>query len=1389
MVSAVTTYSGTLPPGADGSAGSGPENGPETGLVTEPASGPASGPQPGPASGPGPGSEPWPQPGPDAHPGAGAAPGGLLGRETEQEALAQLVTGRGFRAGLLYGDAGVGKTALLRTGLVPHLLSQEILAVYCEDIRHPVESLAQSLAAMTGIVPEEGESPLLYLDRVVVRSIAGKTFVFILDDVHLALASGNEQLIGDLGDLFARVVTRSGGRARFLFCCASAQVHHFGVLENRTGSLFPPSSRYELRPLSAEQAVPVLAHILAAVHPVATDPALATSLVAGLSQDSGILPATLQMAAVAVREIGIASAGGLNRFIGQGPLLEQLQRAWIDAGAEATGNRRAALRLLAELVTDSGAAPQAATRMAGRAGVDPGFGMHAMSVLQAKGLVRAAALPMSAATLVSPGDIAAGGVDIGYQLAEPSMAQRVREVAGPVQLEVMRWRDALAARARRGKVLTPFEYRALRTHGIVPATSEERAAIERTRRRYAIAGGVTLAAPILFLLVIYIALSGRYYLDVATTAGGPGERIVVRAGRPALSGFHWLPGSPSFGSIVADPGFTRTMVQPEAWDSARAGELTGELDGAAYAAASLDALTPTLRQLVDYASTGDEAAMESLRKAVSGPQDYIALLELLGPIARGGKDEVGLIEQALNDASPAVQASALGAAARAAQRRPGLYHETLIQALASGNEELRRLAFAAVRGLGEASAETLFQEALAQNPDPGARRELLAEVTAIDTSTRPSASAAASILVNSDISPRIRQDARNELRRAFATEPKAAALAAARLASDSKTLPDEQVFALELMRDLAPAEAYGDIAGEVKSILGAGDESVRAAALALYARIAPQDAAGELAVLLQKDDLSEPLRVASALAWGEVAKQGERAAAVALEDLLEDDSPRVRAAAAEAYGNIGRNAQDPLIKLIKTSRFDVAVGAAFGLANSIEVGASISTALGGISHMWRRKGRPQQAAAEVFARVARSKPRSVYGYLVSAVRSKGDSQVRASGAAGLCHASAAKHVPSQRMLARASLDTDTDVRRVVIQCVVDHFFDPEIVSTVAVRLSYDGDDGIRADAARALVQVVESGNANDSVVRAVLRLVPDRDRGVRALAARALAKLGAGNVPEETGKALQKAYERADEDEKLLLLETSRAIGVGELVAHAVVDESPAVRIAALATALATRTNVSSTMSAALTDSDAGVRRAALVRLTAAGKGEGEIDRESMRKSLRLALRDTDPSIAQLALTTLVRVEDLSEISLRLDSLLSERSERARVQAAGAGIGLVERDAAAAVKLLEPLLEDPSHDVRVAMLPALAAAYAASEPPEKLTAMLRDTEAHAMRRLAGTAAFLMLARDPAKRDSVNESLGKLAENAPPMVRMHARLALGLIESQADGLAFLSLLVP
>ncbi|HET9987200.1 MAG TPA: hypothetical protein VFQ65_01740, partial [Kofleriaceae bacterium] len=106
---------------------------------------------------------------------------------------------------------------------------------------------------------------------------------------------------------------------------------------------------------------------------------------------------------------------------------------------------------------------------------------------------------------------------------------------------------------------------------------------------------------------------------------------------------------------------------------------------------------------------------------------------------------------------------------------------------------------------------------------------------------------------------------------------------------------------------------------------------------------------------------------------------------------------------------------------------------------------------------------------------------------------------------------------------------------------------------------------------------------------------------------------------------------------------------------------------------------------------------------------------------------------------------------------------------------------------LEPLLDDPSHDVRVAMLPALAAAYAKTNTPEKVADLLTDSETHAMRRLVAGAAFVTLAKTDAGLAASQSVLKKIS--GPPMAALTAKLVAGLITNKADGMAFLQELVP
>jgi HEAT repeat protein len=1305
-----------------------------------------------------------------------ALPPSLIAREAELGTLFQMVTTRGFRAGLLYGEHGVGKTSLLRAGLVPYLQEQGVIALYCGDMRRPMPALVAAVHGLLGLAPEPGEAPVLFIDRVVTRVVTDKTVVLVLDHMEDALGAGDDALLAELGDLFARVVTRSSGRGRFLFSCDSAHVHRFGVLEQRTGSLFPPTSRFELGRLDVERARAVLAHILERRRLNAA-PSLVDAVVQALAQEGPILPADLETAAVALAALRMTSPADLHRLESSGDVIESLQRAWVQTGARATNRQRAALSMLGELAATARPVPRSAFWLAARQGIAPEDATAILDQLHHQGLVA-----------LTPPPPESGG-EPGFVLAHPGLRTTVREVAAPALAATRELRDMLSARVERGKRLTPREYLRLRAARFVPATSQERAVMEQTKRLYTIAGAVAVAAPVLCLLVIYIAMLGHYYFDVDRAQPGR-ARLVVRAGRPGLQSFDWLPASPGFGSVIADPGLSRPMVRDEVWAAAAAHQLGGSNDDDAYATEVLAALDPAMAALIQYAMTGSGEALATLQKQAAGPQELAAVLTALAPIARGIPDEVAFIEQALNDASPVLQAAALGVAAQAARRQPEQYRRTLARALADDSADLRRLAFAAVRELGDegGAARLTLQAALTENPDAAAQRELLAELTALET--MPSASTAASILLNREIPANMRQAAREALRRAFSASPADAAQAAASLAKDAQALPEDRVWALQLIRDLAPKESYEAIADEVKAAFDSRDEkaeAVREAALAAYARIATRDAAAALAELRKQPVASASMRKAIARAWGEVAKIGEPAAQLVLEELLDDDSYEVRIVAAEAYGNVGRAAVPALEDLAKKARFDVAEGAVLGLANATEAGAPRNMAWSGITNMWWRKGKPRRSAGEAFARLATNHARHVYSYLSTAVRSTDDAGLRVIGAAGLCKASVAGHAPSRAMLTRASLDPDTDVRRVTIQCVADNALDAETATTIAVRLSYDGDNGIRTDAARALVRVVEKEGASEPVAKAVLRLVGDREREVRAIATRALAAMGP-KAPAEASQALMRAYERAEDDEKVELLATARAIGSGELVAPAIADRAAAVRIAALDTAIATKSGVAATMSAALTDGDPEVRRAALGRIA---ENAAEIDPDALATSLRLAVHDPDPAIARLALTTLVRLGATEEVVARLHEDLDERSEGLRTQAAAAGIGLVERDAKAALALLEPLLDDPSHDVRSAMLPALAAAYAAMRTPADLAGMLRDSERHATRRLAVTAAFVVLSRSAEKRAEAVSALGAVAkdEDAAPMARMSARLGSGLIESGADGLAFLTLLVP
>jgi HEAT repeat protein len=1278
----------------------------------------------------------------------------FFGRDHDRGELARIVTGEGFRAGLLYGETGVGKTSLLRAGLVPHLRDHGVVVVVCEDPHLPSESLAAGLTA-SGNKINPGEAPSAFLARVVSNALPGQQFVFVLDDADVMCA--DDARIAEIADIFARVVTRSAGRARFLFACAAEKVHLLGHLERRTGSLFPPNARYELGRMAPADAAQTLDRVLSLAG-ITADAALCDAVIAGVGRGGPVLPAELQLSALALRELGISSAGA---FADAGGPTE-LEWGWLQAACRATGNERSALRVVAELAMIA-APPRTPDFVAERLGLDERWTAGALDVLDQKSVVRR--------------------VGEAFTIRHELLAPRVRELTAPARAAARRAYDLLGSKAASRQRLSLRELRALRAEGIGPVTPEEKAVVDRSKRFYLTIAGAIAAAPIVLLIIIWTMMRGHYYLDVEHRAMG--GRVVVKSGRPGLHAFFWLPGG--FGKTVADTGLSRSMITEQAWNDVESHAIGG--GGDAWIDDLPKLVKPQLAELTAYAA-GDDKAIDLLRQGAKTPDDLAELLAAVQPIARGVPAEVAVVEEALGTTSPAVQQAAVAVAGAAAVRLKGdvgAYQDTLVKALTSKDAELRRLAFTAVRKLGDQRAHALFTAALAKDPSPAAKRELLGEVASGVADEKPSPTAAVSVLSSADAQPPLRAKAREQLSRAFAGDPAGAATATASLVGNDGAPADDRVFAIKLLLDaddLPPSDA---LAAAARTAYGSKTDAVRTSALPLYARIDPEHAAADLNALFDDKKASRALRVAMATAWGEIVRGKDRSVAQdSLQKLIKDENADVRTAAAAAYGKVGRASQDALIKMVKNESSGVAIGAAEGLANSAEAGGNVGLAVDGIGQLWKQKGKPRRDAAAIYARLAKKKPGAVIEYLTGAAKSPEDAGLHPIAVEGLCNAVGAGYAAARTQLAKITDDPSADVRRMIMRCIADGPDPAKNGVAIAARLIKDPDAAIRAEAARVLAMSADrGGKMSGGLGDALVALVDDGDRDVRLIAVRAIAGLGKGAPPGAAG-AFAHAFERADDGEKLALLRAARQINDPDLLGVAIADPSPVVRIEAVEGAIATGANAAATVSAALADADPQVRRAALATLA---EHPDRLTPAEVEGALALAIRDPDPELSQLGLTTLARVGDKDAVSARLKRALGSRVERERAQAAAAAIGLVDRDAQAAQTLLAPLAEDPSHDVRAALLSSLGAAYAKTNSPDQLAAMLNSAENDAGRRLLATAAFVILARTDAGKAAAQHALGTISKSGPPLAARSAKLALGLIGADADGVAFLQQLVP
>src|SRR5436305_14884884 len=109
----------------------------------------------------------------------------FFGRSRETASLVAQVTRDGARVTALTGEAGVGKTSVLRAGLIPALARQGVLGLYLGGYDALDQQVWQAGNRAGAGAPAAGESPSDYLVRIARSSRGGA--LLILDHLELAL--------------------------------------------------------------------------------------------------------------------------------------------------------------------------------------------------------------------------------------------------------------------------------------------------------------------------------------------------------------------------------------------------------------------------------------------------------------------------------------------------------------------------------------------------------------------------------------------------------------------------------------------------------------------------------------------------------------------------------------------------------------------------------------------------------------------------------------------------------------------------------------------------------------------------------------------------------------------------------------------------------------------------------------------------------------------------------------------------------------------------------------------------------------------------------------------------------------------------------------------------
>jgi HEAT repeat protein len=1281
----------------------------------------------------------------------------FYGREEETAALYQLIAKTGVRASALCGEAGVGKTSLVRAGLFPLLTKHDVAAVYLGSYANFDQELWQALGKVRAEPPTPGESASDYLISVARSSPTGT--LLVLD--HL------EELLGDipgadaatalqsLGAFLKVATTGAGSRLRVLLVIESALFHRLDRLQELAGISPAAGNWMELGRLDEKHAAEILEQT-ALNTGTFFEETLSSVMAKDLCQAGPCLPAELQIVAASAVDQRLTTLRRYERAGGASMLLYGfLQRALVDAG------EAVAMRIL--LACAEGERPTVA-EFAEKSGLSEHVVEKSASTLTARGILR----ELSGQS---------GG---RLMLAHPYLAPRIREHAAIMTAQVQQARRLLRRRILTGTSLNVIEIRRVRSHMAGHLTDEESSALRRSVRRVVLAACLAVFAVLVVFLGLIFELRSSYTLAFDPPKDSPSSRVVVRRGRSSLSFLNFLPAEPRFGAVVADTGFASTSVANELVKRIAAGRASGTLDKnrstpiPIWLRTVLDGLGPVPRG-VSLVLLGDPAGIVSLKQAFVDPTMRREALEVLAVVGTGGAGEDEILAAALNDQSADVRRRGVEVAAAIDRRQGKGTHATILRsALADSSFAVRSAVLHESKTLDAATTASILSIALADK-DPSFRR--LAEKGVMELSRRSPKAATDAVrqgLSSSD--SQSRRTALTLLDQIASSVPAEAMSALSQIAADETAPEEARISALSFLRK------NGDIQPSLrpaleKAVAPEAPPRLRAAALPIYARLIDPEEVETLAAAAGKGPPSS--RVTAAALWGVVAIKQPETATRPLKSLIYDQSPEVRAEAARAYGYLKKDGPELVRRAMLDPSAEVAraaIESSVRLANT--QAALVAEDLG--HALLKVRPATRKWIVEALGQIGQTKAGAALPPLAKALK-QGETPTRIAAAHAFCEIAKKAPVAASPYLRIASRDNDREVRTEAAACLGSLTEgDPKGAARMAVQLASSEEAAVRAAVATSLGAL--AGEARDIVLAPLVALIEDPDRSVRLAAAEALMVCGKAKVPfgkhaADLEKKLAAFFGQGELEERQTALRVAARLGVPAILRQAARDSDESMRLEAMKAAAAMEPIVLDILQAGAEDRDAFVRSEAVRALsTASGAGAAKV-----LPVFETMLRAGDPATRRAGAIALGEVSGAAEnTTALLATVLRQRGESVRAAAAEAAARIAQRDPKAATPLLESALNDPAHDVRAAAIRGLGAVWALERAPAEVARILESSEADSVRRLVALEALVQQASQSsdAKKDGAKQPnqakeakalLEKIALAGPPLARLAAQV--------------------